>query len=313
MKRIFCISFLSLILLFVVSELSIWTYHNLELKKSNPNMEKWLPITSNPLGKNFEFKPEFFPNPQDGWGRAPEGLEHKKRPIALFGGSSTYGYNLNVEQTLSHKLAKETKRPIYNRAATAWGIQHMLEQSRFEELYNDVPNPEYVIYIFTEDQLGLLFLSNISSYDFLLKENNLKFKNTNGTLTKIEEKNKILAFLKSTYSAKTIKNWYIKKNIISNESKILAKLNYAQKHFADAKAEMETYWKDTKFVVFFFENTTSNQLLREKLEKNGFITISTNELTSENLKNEKYIWNNLPTEEAWNLLTPLIAEKLNLK
>ena len=104
MKRFFCISFITIILLFILSELSIWTYHNLELKKSNPNMEKWIPCTSNTLGKNFEFTPEFFPNPQDGWGRAPEGLEYKKRPIALFGGSSAYGYNLNVEQTFSYSV-----------------------------------------------------------------------------------------------------------------------------------------------------------------------------------------------------------------
>lgn len=276
-------------------------------------MEKWIPFTSNPLGKNFEFTPEFFPNPKDGWGRAPEGLEYEGKPIVLFGGSSTYGYNLNTEQTFSYKLAREAKRPVYNRAVTGWGIQHMLEQSRFEELYEDVQNPEYIIYTFTDDQPGLLFISNISSYDFLLKENNLKFKNINGKLTKNKERNKILAFLKSTYTARTIKNWYIEKFVIKDESKTIEKIGLILKYFIDTRKEMDSYWENAKFVIFFYNDSAFNKMLSAKLEENGFITISAKDLTTKNLRNDKYSWNNMPTGEAWNLLTPLIAEKLELK
>ena len=196
---------------------------------------------------------------------------------------------------------------------TAWGIQHMLEQSRFEELYSDIQNPEFVIYFYTDDHLGLLYLTNISSYDFLLKENNLKYKEINEELTKDKKNKKVIAFLKSSYTAKTIENWLIEKNIIENENELLKKINFASKHFVEAKKEMEKHWQDAKFVVFFYEDTTCNQYLKEKLKRNGFITIFANELTNENLTNEKYNWNNLPTEEAWNLLTPLIVEKLKLK
>ena len=50
----------------------------------------------------------------------------------------------------------------------------------------------------------------------------------------------------------------------------------------------------------------------KKLKKNGFIVFSTNDITNENLKIEKYMMqdNNHPTEKAWDLLTPKIAERL---
>ena len=55
--------------------------------------------------------------------------------------------------------------------------------------------------------------------------------------------------------------------------------------------------------------------LKKELEDNGFIVISTKDLTDVNLKIPKYTMqdNNHPTEEAWNLLTPLIIKKLGLK
>ena len=57
----------------------------------------------------------------------------------------------------------------------------------------------------------------------------------------------------------------------------------------------------------------NNQILKTKLEKNGFITITSKDLTNEDLTSEKYSFDNHPTEAAWDLLTPLLVEKLNIK
>ena len=50
-----------------------------------------------------------------------------------------------------------------------------------------------------------------------------------------------------------------------------------------------------------------------KLQKNNFKIITTDELTKENLNDDKYHSpeNYHPTEDAWDLITPLFAEKLS--
>ena len=83
--------------------------------------------------------------------------------------------------------------------------------------------------------------------------------------------------------------------------------------FIKAKEKLEKRWNQKiDFIVILYQELSFSNLLKEKLEKNGFIVISTTELTNEDLNNEFYKQqdNGHPTEEAWNLLTPLIIQKL---
>ncbi len=49
------------------------------------------------------------------------------------------------------------------------------------------------------------------------------------------------------------------------------------------------------------------------LKENGFNVISAPEITNNKILSKKYAipYDGHPNEEAWNLLTPLIAKKLN--
>ena len=237
---------------------------------------------------------------------------NKKKPIVLFGCSYTYGLHLSPDQVFSYKLAHQTKRPVYNRAWQGWGIQHMLEQTTHKEVFENIPEPEYIIYTFIDDHFRRLYISHISPYDFLTKDQYLNYELKNEKLIKKTNKNKIKTFISNTYIAKTIREYQLQK-FINNQRLSNKKIDFALLHFLESKKNIDNYWKNTKFIVFFYDDTTMNKILASKLEENGFITITSKELTKEDLSNEKYCFDNHPTEEAWDLLTPLIVEKLELK
>lgn len=68
------------------------------------------------------------------------------------------------EKTFAAKLSNATKRPVYNRSYHGWGIQHMLYQLEDPKTFEELPEPEYVIFsiqlpiyinaLFTHTDLG---------------------------------------------------------------------------------------------------------------------------------------------------------------
>lgn len=73
--------------------------------------------------------------------RKPFGTQYKKEPIAVFGCSYAYGYKLKEEQSFGYKLSEYTKRPVYNRAYSGLGIQHMLYQLEREDFIRKFLSP----------------------------------------------------------------------------------------------------------------------------------------------------------------------------
>ena len=310
MKKIILINILIIILVLFSFELFIWINKNLELENDNLNQSKWRPFRPHFFEQEYILDIDSFPNKQGNWGRAPEGLEYPNKPIVLFGCSFTYGMFLEKEQTFSYKLSHLTKRPTYNRALTGWGIQHMLYQCGFYKFYTTIPEPEYVIFTYIDDHLRRLHTLSISSYDLLTQDQYLRYKEKNNKLTPIKNENKLISFLKATYIIREIHSQYIRKKIFINNNRKNSIL-FAVKHFKLSKERMQKHWKNTKYIVIFYD--TENEFLKSELEKIGYTVITTKELTTENLQEEKYLEYKHPTEEAWNLLTPLIAEKLSIK
>ncbi len=85
--------------------------------------------------------------------------------------------------------------------------------------------------------------------------------------------------------------------------------------FAETRKKLEAhYGKKVNFVVVFYGGGIKyKDILKQKLEDNNFKVLDTNDLTNEDIYSENYISseNFHPTEEAWNLLTPLIVNELN--
>ena len=76
---------------------------------------------------------------------------------------------------------------------------------------------------------------------------------------------------------------------------------------------MQKHWKNTKYVVYFYDYEQNYDLLKSKLEKENFIIIDNKDLTQEDLTTEKYMFADYhPKEAAWDLLTPKLIEKLGI-
>lgn len=311
-KNIIFIS-INLFLIFIIlflTEIIIWNKENSFLKSINvfpPSIQK---LKFHPGIKNFSFNPDLFPNPSEGWGRAPEGLEYNNKPIVIFGCSYAYGYNLSKEQTFSYKLANTTMRPVYNRAWTGWSIQHMLYQTRLEKFYKQIPEPEYVIYVYLNDHLRRLYLMSFAAWNILAEEQNLRYKEKDGHLIQIQNKNPLLRQIKRLYLTNELHRMYVEKYILKNHKKCY---DFALKHFIESKNEMQKHWKNTKYIILFYNDTSDNKVFKTNLEKNGFIIIDSSDLTDRNLKDEAYMMpNEHPTEAAWDLLVSPIVKELNL-
>ena len=315
MKKIFIfflINIIILLFLIFLIEVIIWFQENENLRKQGLFPSNIQRLTFHSGIKNFEFDPKTFPRPENNWGRPVVGLEYNKKPIVIFGCSFAYGFSLNNEQTFSYKLSKLAKVPVYNRAWTGWSVQHMLYQTKLDEIYKQIPEPEYVIYLYINDHIRRLYLLSFSSWNILADEQNLRYKEKNGELIEIKNNNPILKQIKRLYFVNKIHHSYVKKFILSEKNKKNC-YDFAFQHFKEAKKEMKKHWKDTKYVVFFYEDDKQNNYLKENLKKEGFIIISSYDLTKEDLKSSKYLLDNHhPNEIAWDLLTPLIIKKLNI-
>lgn len=129
-------------------------------------------------------------------------------------------------------------------------------------------------------------------------------------------KNIFLNFIYSLYTVKYISLQYTE-NYINNEKTSEKLTDMAVLYFTETRNELQKHWnKKINFSIILYEDwdIKHKEKLKQKLKQEGFTVISTKDLTNEDLKTEKWQMqdNHHPTEEAWNMLTPKIIERLNL-
>ena len=249
--------------------------------------------------------------------RKPDGLQYKnksKHSIVLFGCSYAYGVGLAQNQTLSYKLSQILKTPVYNRAL-AWGnLQEMWYQAAAEgskDFYTQVPKSDTYIYLMMYDHYNRMY----SFFTVYTYRQYLNYIDYNGNLKTQLQSSLSDNILSISYTYRHIKNLITYKYLQNPKNKDEI-INRAVKYIVNSKKELENQnGKDIKFIVIFYDNTDIKyeKELIEQLHKNNIHTIRTKDLTKENLKNIKYTISNKdkhPNENAWNLLTPLIAREI---
>ena len=259
----------------------------------------------------------FFNGEEIFWGRLPDGLEYKdKPPIVVFGCSFAYGYGLNYDQTFSYKLAHLLKRPVYNRAAGSWGPQHMYYQTLQDSFYEDTDNADTYIYIMIEDHLMRQQLERFFVVDEYVY---LHYKKQKSNFIMDNYDSKISNFIRGLY-IRRIFNQKTATNYKKGNPKELERVNNLSYEYIKASKENneKRLGKKINFVVIYFEKNDwvipGKETLTEKLNNAGIQVFSIKELTDENLDSEEYNMkeNGHPKEKTWDLLTPLIAEKIGL-
>lgn len=262
---------------------------------------------------NFCFK-NFYFNKYKSWDkiyektpfRPIEGVEYsEKKPIIIFGCSFAYGSDLEDNQTFSYKLSNHLKQKVYNRAYLAWSVQNMLYQAKRADFYDIVQEePDKVIYVYILGHVNRL-MSEVWIFDtqifYKLSKN------------KIKE-----SFIKSGgifygFFEKFVRKYYVEEIALVHpeKSKIY---NLLSSVFEESQDEFKKHWKNTKYYILVYSASDEEKKVLEGLGDKGFNVIFLQDLTSENLDSVKYQisdTDNHPNEAAWDLLTPLIAKKIN--
>lgn len=217
-----------------------------------------------------------------------------KKPIIIFGCSYAEGRSikpLEYEEKFSYRLYQATNRPVYNRAFESQGLQYMLYQLEDENFYKEIPEPEYIVYVYIKDHQRRLYQECCPwNKSLFYKENH------SGQLVRVKNP------LVYTYPFALCR--IMKKINYKN-------YNFLKKHFIYAKSLSDKHWKNTKWIILLYDEKNTDNF--EELKKHGFEIVLASDLTQEDfLTDIKYRISEHdphPTKEAWELLTPLFADK----
>ncbi len=294
-KKIFLILSVNIILILVIVETTCYFY-NIRNYENKPRYS-WFKLQS--FDKLYEMIKREKLN-------KPIGLNYKNKPILLMGCSYAYGYKLDKEDTLGYMLSEKLKRPVYNRAFEwNWGVNTMLYQARREDFYKEVPNPEYIIYVFTGDHI---VKANCSSFDPVFPYPVIRYIKKNGRLEREKFSLRYNLHMFRTYSEyRAYKySWEFLDNSINE-------------FFIETKQEFDKHWKDYKFIILIYERDKDyikqEHKNWEELEKQGFTIISTTDLTGGIMDNKEYFIsdNYHPNNKAWKVIVPELIKRINRK
>jgi hypothetical protein len=238
--------------------------------------------------------------------RPIENKDSLKRPIIIFGCSFAYGDGLYHYQTLSYKLGQYTKRPIYNRAKSGWGVQHMYYQLSNDDFYKSVPKPEYIIYVYMDGHKGRITTPVSLDFDNCYYAFYKKYKGQY-----IKKK-------RTFFSDKIIIQHYVSNYIINNYLSLGYKYNIQkEKDIIDyviaSKKAAENHWgNDIKFIIFSFAEIKEET--KKYIRDNNILLFSKDDykIDLENIEYQISSNDPHPNEKAWNEIVPLIVKQYNM-
>ena len=242
-----------------------------------------------------------------------ESEDNVKRPIMLLGCSYAHGSGLKKKQTLSYKLFKKTNRNVFNQAIPGSSIQFALAHFQSGEMKEDVPDAEYIIYVYINYHLARLYSYDL---DYIETEINQRYELKNGELVKI--KKPVFPWMYSLFTVKNIQK-LIEFYKSKNEYMDYELFNAVMKE--TLKQARENY-KDVKFVVLLYPSADyiedKEPVLQdfevEKLKSMGFIVLNAEDLTDKPIRSLDYrvVDKDHPSEQAWDAIVPALIKKLNL-
>lgn len=227
-----------------------------------------------------------------------------KKSIILCGCSFTYGDGLSDEKTFSNKLGIFSDRPIYNRAGMGWGLSHFLFLTDFNYFYQKHTEPEYLIYVYIDNHLNRI---NKFKVEPLFVDFQPRYKYKNEQLNIMNPKLFDRLVFVETYQYNSFDDVY--------NPELFPKILKA--YFKQANENIRRHWKNTKLVILKYptdeDSRSFNHEIWKEIEEMGITVIDSSELTTINLRLDKYKVDGLhPTAEAWDAIIPELVKKLNL-
>lgn len=309
MKKLFVNLILSLLLLGILEGICYYscylqTKERLKLKNKAGLIQKFRYTKAHNFSLDY-FEESFF-------------TEHisknsQKRPIVILGCSYVEGSGLKEEQTLAYKLFEKTHRSVYKRGIPGGGIQLALPYFETGKIQKDVPDAEYIIYVYLGYHIARLYAYEL---DYIETEINQRYKIKNGDLVKLKQPK-----YPCYYSS-----FFVKK-IQEKLEQIQSRKEYGEYHLFNAVMakllqEAKRNYKNTKFVILLYPSgdcmNTSNEIMPQeeisKLKEMGFTVINAEDLTNLPIRNEEYRIpdKDHPNEKAWEAIVDNLIKTLNL-
>ncbi len=235
----------------------------------------------------------------------------EKSPLFIIGCSFAYSYGLNYEDSFAYKLANYTQRPVYVFALPSTGPNETLKIFSDKKLFEGIPEPEYIIYLFIENHFSRI---NSRIYSLISPQIRPFYKiDKNYDFKEKPCLNRYL-FLSHIY-----KYYYLNRytyNYGVREEKKFFNIMMA------LKKQINKYWKSTKLVIIRYDEANIDEPFLfdksfiEDIENNGIIYYDADELvfgkTGERMIGDIYMQEDQhPSAYAMQLLSEKLAEKLN--
>lgn len=243
--------------------------------------------------------------------------ETKKRPIITMVDSFADGVGLEYNQTFAFKLNKYTDRTTYNRSLSGFGTQHVYRQLIDEKFKSEVPDAEYIIYVFIRNHIYRITRDLFCPCGYDVE---LRYVLKNGNLV---EKKHPFAFL---YPSFLVKVYLEETNKIATMKEVEDGFPLFLKLLEASVNQMHKLYPNSKFVCLDFpeggactaENSKGGYELDaetiKKIEALGIIYVDVAELVGHNFCGSKYRIedNQHPSGLVWDELVPELVKKLNL-
>ena len=323
LKRFFLFNFVLIILVLLITELFFYqTYRNkyynlIELQLRNNkdfsklNVKDHLPSYKKSILYNYKEhrdKEKFV-----------EIGKSDKLPIITIGCSYAYGIFLDKKDTLAGQLNKVTGRTVYNLGLSGTGPQLVYEQLADPAIKKEIPEAEYVIYVFLHNHIMRQFMGIITP--------NLGYVNIRYYIDKkgnLKKKKQLPLFINSSFAYRT----YLEKQMNEkNQQEIQKGIPLFLKTMEESVKVMKKNYPNAKFVLIEFpqaymctpgyvDKTTE---LTEKnikdIQKLGIIYINAEQLVGHkyrDVKKYRIADQDHPNEIVWKEMAPALKNKLNL-
>lgn len=234
--------------------------------------------------------------------RTPCGLNYNKKPILIYGCSYAYGYKLKEEEHIGYLLSKLTKRPVYNFAVIAAGLQHNLYLLQNQQKIE--PEPEYIIYLYIQDHIRRMYMGTnvINSYKFF------EYKNKKG---KFQTEKGLVNYLKNTVIYQYIVRCFIFHKINDDEN-----FNLLKTYLKEMKQEINIKYPNSKFIFIIYDkkNDIALKLTKEKqkeIQDLGIKVIDLDDIFGDKLYKPEYTISETdahPNAKAWKLIAPQLVK-----
>lgn len=302
--KIFKIIIINLVIFFIIF-ISVETYYAKKWKVSSFKQYANVIFNTISVDEYYEklFKNQYIEenNASINSFRSDMNTDSTLKPILFMGCSFTYGDGIEQNETISYRTAILTGRPTYNRAGRGWGLGQFLYMARNNYIYNNIPEPEYLVYLYIDDHMNRLdrFKVEPGCIDFQPKYKVFK----NGL---IEEKPHF--YDRIFFIADFQYNYNFRFHKITDE---IVKL-----YFNEAEKEIHKHWKNTKLVILIYpierdEDQNNRELWKELKKENYYKIINIKDLTDIDLTSDKYKvdgWH--PSAKVWDIIYPDIIKKI---